>query len=309
MIAAYAMRGRMQAVMLAALFAVLAMLLPPLLIIGSAVVGLVTLRLGARRGLEVMAGGVVVAALAGVILLHDPALGLASLLFWLPVLMLGLLLRYSVSLSFTVQVALIIGLLPPLLEWIFLSSHGGNWLHLLDPLRQALTESKMLEPEQVTEVMNWLSIWLGAFMAGGLFLQVCLGLFLARSWQAKLYNPGGFRQEFQALRVTRPLIFLATVIGLLMLFGSGSQWSLVRILAVLLMLLLFFQGLAVLHSLLSRSRAGEAWLLGVYALLLFALPYMSVAVAATGYADAWLDFRKLDSQGRKDDSGEAGEDE
>lgn len=302
MMAAYAMRGRMQAALLAGLFAALAMALPPLMIISTALVGLVTLRLGGWRGLEVVGGATLLVTAIAALLPGNPVMGLASLLFWVPVLLLGVLLRYSVSFSLTLQVALLFGLIPPLLEWWWLPEQG--WQQLLEPLRQALTESKALAPDQVTEVMNWLGIWMTAFMAGGLLLQISLGLLLARGWQARLYHPGGFRQEFHALRVSPYLAYLATLAGLLMLWGPSAPWALLRVLALLLLVLFFFQGLAVLHALLAKGRSGEVWLLGLYALLLFALPYMAVAVAATGYADVWWNFRKLDDRLKRNSAGD-----
>lgn len=297
----------MQAVVAATLFALLALIFPPLVIASTAVVGLIAMRLGGRPGLEVILLSSLVLAVVGQGLFGNPSFAAVSLLIWVPVWVLGLVLRHSQNLSLTVQLALLLGLVPLALEFAF--PGGEGWGDLLGPLKESLEKSQVLPPEQGAEVMAWLALWLTAFMGAGLFLQTCLGLFLARSWQAKLYNPGGFRTEFHALRVSRPLVYGATLSLLALALTGGSQWPLVRLAAVLLMVILFLQGLAVMHALLARSRAGEVWMLGVYALLLFALPYMAVTLAATGFVDAWWDLRKADRKGRPNDAGDAGNDD
>ncbi|MEO5342810.1 MAG: YybS family protein [Gammaproteobacteria bacterium SHHR-1] len=292
MIASYAMRGRMQAIQLAMLFFVLALILPPLSILGSAIVGLVTLRQGGRSGLEVGLGASLATGLATWLLLNDPGLAIASLLFWAPLWGLALLLRYSGALGWTLQWGLLIGLLPWLMEWLFVDGSAGGMQQLLEPMRQSLTQAGVMTPDQAVELMDWLARWLVALVAGGLFLQLCLGLFLARGWQARLYNPGGFAGEFRRLRFSRALALLAAVLLLLGLLAGGAQWSWLRVLTLLLLILFFLQGLAVLHALLGRSPAGKPWLIGVYVLLFLAMPYMGLSLAATGYVDIWRDFRR-----------------
>ncbi|MBU0498770.1 MAG: DUF2232 domain-containing protein [Gammaproteobacteria bacterium] len=307
MIAAFVMRGRLQAVGAAILFALLALLFPPLVIASTAVIGLVAMRRGGRPGLEVILLSALILAVLGLGFFGNPSFAAVSLVVWLPVWVLGLVLRYSQNLSLTVQLALLLGLVPLALEFFVSGTEG--WGELLGPLKESLEKSQVLPPDEGAEVMAWLALWLTAFMGAGLFLQTCLGLFLARSWQAKLYNPGGFRTEFHAFRVSRTLAYAATLFLLLLFLVGGSQWSLVRLAAVMMLVIYFLQGLAVMHALLARSRVGEAWMLGVYALLVFALPYMAMTLAATGFVDAWWDLRKADRKGRPNDAGDAGDDD
>jgi hypothetical protein len=291
----------MQAIQMAMLFFVLALVLPPLSILGSAVVGLVSLRQGWRSGLEVGLGASLATGLATWLLLGDASLALGSLLFWAPLWLLALLLRYSAALGWTLQWGLLIGLLPWLVELIFLgnrvSAGSGDIQLLLEPLRQSLVQNGVMSAEQAVEVINWMARWLVALVSAGLFAQLCLGLFLARSWQARLYNPGGFGQEFRHLRFSRGLALLALVLLVLTLVGGGLHASWMRVLALLLLILFFLQGLAVLHALLGRASSGRGWLIGVYVLLFLAMPYMGLTLAATGYVDVWRDFRRL-AEGR-----------
>ncbi len=297
---AFAMQDRAKAVLATTLFALLAILLPLLAIPSAALVGLVTLRLGLQRGFEVVAlSGLVVLAVGAT--LGSLGLPLAFLLIWLPAWLLAGLWRLSGSLSLTLEVGLLVAVVPLSLEALFFSTQSGGWIELLKPVLDSLIQEKVLDPEQRAELANLLSLWMTASIAGFFYVQTCLGLFLARAWQARLYNPKGFGREFRQWGVSQPLLYLATLLFLAVLLLGATQWWAVRILTVLLIVLFLFQGLAVVHAFLANSAMGRPWLIGVYLLLLFAPPYMQMALAATGFADAWVDLRRDRTANGNDD--------
>ena len=59
------------------------------------------------------------------------------------------------------------------------------------------------------------------------------------------------------------------------------------------------QGLAVVHSLRSRSGVHQVWLVVLYVLLFIAMVHTALALAAVGLADVWLDFRARFRAGSK----------
>lgn len=73
-------------------------------------------------------------------------------------------------------------------------------------------------------------------------LGVILSLLLARWWQALLFNPGGFREEFQGLRLDIRLVALSLVLalGLMQVPKAGGG-------ILIVMLPLFFAGLGFIH--------------------------------------------------------------
>lgn len=293
----------MQAVLSTTVPAVLSLLLPPLMIISSAVVGLVTLRLGGRRGGEVMLLALVASAILGQLALGGPTVAIAMLVVWLPIYALALMLRLTSSLSLTVQTAMVLGIVPLLLELYYFSSSGTDWQTFLEPLKQSLIKAQLIGEAESQALMEWMALWLTGIFAAGLFIQICLGLFLARHWQAKLYNPGGFGAEFRAFKVSRPVAYVAAAVLMFYFLLNGGDWALVRTLMMVLVALFFLQGLAVLHALLNGAQG--FWLIGVYLLLLFALPYMVMTLAATGFADAWWNFRLNAGAGRSNGDGSA----
>lgn len=303
MLAAYALKGRTQATGLVTLFFALGLLIPPLSILALALVTLIGLRLGARPGLEVAIAASLIVGISSLVLLGSATAGFAMAILWIPMLLLALMLRYSGSLAMTLEFALLLALLIPVLGGLLVGNEADAWQKLLQPLEQQLQSSGALSAEESRSFVEGLGRWLPALLATGFFLQQALALFLARSWQAKLFNPGGFQQEFHQLRVSKWLTWGATALLLGIWLLDASQWSLGRSLIALLGVIFLLQGLAVLHALLAKASSGQFWLIGIYALLLLALPYMGMMLAVTGYLDAWRDFRRMNENPTSPDAG------
>jgi hypothetical protein len=291
-LASFVMQGQFQAMAVVAALALFAVILPPLGIISAAAVGLVTLRQGPvpAVSLVVMAGALV--GLAGLLLLGQP-LGIvaAALLLWLPMLVLGTVLRLTRSLAFGLEAALLFGVLLIGLYSVQAGDATDMWKEILEPVSQALLEAQVLTQEQRVALLDELVRWMPGILATGFVLQMILGLFLARGWQAQLYNPGGFRAEFHALRLHAGIAYLALLLWLFMLFGPATGLDWVRYLGLLLLMGFSLQGLAVVHGGVAKAGLRIAWLAAVYVLLFLAMSHALLLLAGLGMADHWIDFR------------------
>jgi hypothetical protein len=49
--------------------------------------------------------------------------------------------------------------------------------------------------------------------------------------------------------------------------------------------------LSLVHAVQTGLRASVFWLVAMYAMLIFAMPYVIGALAIAGFADSWIDFR------------------
>lgn len=117
-----------------------------------------------------------------------------------------------------------------------------------------------------------------------MILSVAL-LMLGRSMQAMLYNPGGFREEFHALRIgqTATLVLVGLILLVNIVEGLPEAW--IFYLAVPFV----FAGLALAHALVARKNASVFWLVAMYMLLVFpTVMYLLILVAIV---DSWYDFR------------------
>jgi hypothetical protein len=293
LLASYVMRGRSQAVMATTLLGVLSLLMAPLSILSSAVVALVALRRGGREGLLVAVLATLACALLALLSQGNlaPALGFFALL-WLPAWFLGSLLRASRSLALALQGALLLGVALIVAYYAQSADPVAEWRDLLEPFSQRLVDSQLILEPQRAELVERLALWMTGILAAVYQLQLMASLLLARWWQAMLYNPGGFRQEFHGLRLHRLLAYGGLPVLLLALLtehdGAGQV---VDYAAMLLVTAFFVQGLALVHGLVGKMGANPGWLVAMYMLLFLAMPHMVALLFIAGYADAWFDFR------------------
>jgi len=284
------MRGRSQATLIAAAFAVLSLIAPVVGLISSAVIALVTLRKGAEEGLIVgalagFAGGLLAFAALGTL---RPAIGFV-LILWLPVWVLGLVLRQTRALALTVQVAALFGLLVVVGIHLLAGDPAAYWMELLDPVRRSLVESNVIDAAVSERLLAQAARWMTEAFAATFYFQLLLALFIGRWWQALLYNPGGFGAEFRALRVHPGVAYPALGLAVVALLLDGAMWA--TDLLLLLAPLFFLQGMAIVHGLAHTYSTHRGWLVGFYGLLLLAMPYAEMLVAGFGFLDSWVDLR------------------
>ncbi|MCP4126850.1 MAG: DUF2232 domain-containing protein [Gammaproteobacteria bacterium] len=299
LLASFVMQGRSQAVMAIGVLSLLSLLFPPLSIISSAVVALVTLRRGPQDGLFVTLLGTAACALLAMLVQVDAISVVGfTLLLWLPVWILALLLRSSSSLALTTTIALVFGLLVIVVYYVEFSDPVVEWRKLLEPLLQSFNQTQTLETDQQIRLLDVLSHWMTGLMAAGFFLQLVISVLLARWWQSLLYNPGGYRSEFHQLRLPRALaMFTVAVVGLLLLdMDVGSP--MLDYLAMLLITAYLLQGLALAHGIRAQLGVSQGWLFAMYVLLFIAVPHMVITLATAGIADAWLDLRSRIGKGK-----------
>jgi hypothetical protein len=266
-------------------------MLPFIGILGSACAGLVFLRQGASAGFKTLLLSTLAIALLMALMIGNPlpAVGVV-LVLWLPIAILGLVLRNTRSLAFTTQVAVGFGLVVVLIQYLVLGEPALFWQEYLQPLGQRYVASGLLDQPQSQQLIEQLSVVMCGLVAVVYMLQLLCSLYLARWWQAMLYNPGGFSKEFHQLRV-HWLVGAAGALALLFLLipGEHAPVTLNCIGAVFLGLLLL-QGLAVAHGLFKGIKSARLWLVLIYLLLIF-MPQMVMALASIGLMDVWIDFR------------------
>ena len=289
-LATFIMRGYSQAALVAAVAALLSLLMPLLGPISAAAVGLVTLRNGMRQGLLVSAlatlgaGGLAALALGS----PWPALGILAV-FWLPVWILAAVLRVSRSLAITVQFAAMLGLALVLVFHALVGDPAAYWLQLLEPLRQTLVADGLVEADASQALFGELANWMTGSFAAALVFQLLAGLSIARWWQAALYNPGGFGEEFRDFRL-HPAVGVAMLV-LMALLGVVQGAGLIADVLLVLGIPLVLQGLAVAHGVRRITGAGVSWLVGLYLLLVLFMAQALLLTACVGLVDLWADIR------------------
>ncbi len=299
-LAAYIMRGQPQAMIAVTACASLALvLLPlswPLAYLSAAGVGLVTLVQGSTEGGKTLLGAILIQVVIGLLVLGSPALALVfALSLWLPAWILSSVMRATCSLVLPMQVLLVLGLLSVILAYVIIGDPAAWWYnHVVNEVIPTLEKANIdfqqgSEFEQrlvsatklMTGVLVMISVW--GMMAG---------LLVARWWQAQLYRPGAFAEEFSALSLGRIVAMFGILLAVLAMFAQGLLAELASNLLLVMIGLLLLQGLAIVHTLVARFKAHNIWLVMLYMMLVFFMPYMLLMVAIMGLMDNWLDFRK-----------------
>ncbi len=303
--AAFVMRGRIQAMLVAALFGILSLLLPiaqPLMtVVSGAVVALVALRLGAREGIFVVVGAALGVSALTLMMLGNPAPGLVfAAVVWLPAWLLALLLRATICLALAFQASALLGGLIVLAVYTALPDPAAWWGKMFETVMlPAMQQAGMGGADQVRQVLGAVLSRMTGILAGAQVLTLLFSLLIARWWQALLYNPGGFGSEFYALHLGNRLAYPALIVLGAGLFVSGSIGDAAKDLLVVLTGVYMLQGLAVAHGVAAAAKANPVWLMTLYTLMAILLPFVAVALAGVGLADNWLNIRSYFGVNRK----------
>lgn len=296
-IANFAMQGRWSAALATAALSLLAIIVPPLSYLASGVIVLTTLRMGPKEGLLVVFASLVVFTGFAMLLLGNFAIAAGLLLAGLlPIYLVTLVLGYTRSLSLSVLAAAGLGLLLVLGMHLVVAEPAAWWQQMLQPFMEALQQQPGWQHNQAQTdaVMVSIASLMTGFLGAGLTLNALFGLFIGRSWQSRLYNPGGFAEEFVNLQLGKPAALLTVLLVILSLSPIKDNVSLLVDFLPVMMLIFVIQGLAVVHRRLSQRQNGK-FVFAMYmvlTVLMFMIPPLAVVLAMIGVLEQWRNFRK-----------------
>lgn len=275
-LAQYVMRGPLQAGGVAAVTTAV----PLLFWIGAAVVGLVILRLGISQGLNVGLWALL-PALGWSWFGQDPT----ALAVLLQVMLMASVLRTTSSWERALLggsfLAIVTGLMLPVVYPGLLDDLVQAGVSFYEQYNADVAQSLGGNLEQVIrDTMN--ASMAGTYLATGIGMTM-----LARAWQAGLYNPGGFRKEFHALRLS-PAVAVVCAITMVIgpVLGLNSM-----LLAWVAGTPLFLASLALVHGIVGRKKLSGQWLVLFYIALVLLGPSLMILLVVLAFVDSWLDIR------------------
>jgi hypothetical protein len=254
---------------------------------GAAIVALVTLRKGSAEGLWLLLWASLPA-----LLLSRISGDSSTLVLLLGTGVLALVLRGTVSLTLTALASAGVGLATGLGLLAFgqplLVELASLFEQFFAALEQQAGESGGASLALRAPTTGQLAGMMGT--ANGAMSFLCLAL--ARYWQAALYNPGGFGDEFRALRLPPALVWGLALAAI----GVASMGLAYRSWAAALLLPLTVAGFALLHARARFKGQSSFWLGGVYtAWLVFDAAKLALVVLVL--ADSVTNFRRRWPQG------------
>ena len=276
-LAEWAMRGPKQAIGLATLFACV----PMLFWVSGAIVSLVVLRRGVDQGVKVLAWALLpaiawaamgqFATITGLVATTAMACVLRQTVSWqktlLALLPVGALVAFITAQLAPQQISMLSEMVLKFISEF--TQHG-------DQRSVDIGSLKPLVEYGVIGMLSWFNL-----------VSCIIGLVLARSWQAQLFNPGGFREEFHQIKL--PALIALTL--LMFTLGGSTLAPFMLVVAPVATLPLLVSGLALFHGLVEMRQLSKVWLVAFYALLVFITQLMYPVIVLTACLDSVFDFR------------------
>lgn len=267
---------------------------PVVLTLSGATIAFVVLRHGQNAGISTaLMAAVMVLGVAFVLQLFSIKIVLFMSVGWLGTFALAVVLRRTVSLDFAVLTAVpvsaIVALAARQYQTEFMDFWHGEFTKSLGPGIAELqaNPSGAVTAEQFSQLLVDMSRLMAVSIGNWAILVVLCGLFIARYWQAQLFNAGGFQKEFHALSLGKHAAIACIISVVLAIIFEGPIWL---SLASAMVFVFFLQGLAIVHSIVKQRGMNPRWLVGMYALAI--LPNTVLLLGALGMADNLFRFRQ-----------------
>jgi uncharacterized protein YybS (DUF2232 family) len=292
-LAGYAVRGPAQGALVASSTLLLSMMIPPLVVFSGAVVALVWLRKGPRDGAVVALLGLAVAALIARLSGIGPLAPLVvAVSCWVPALVMAAVLRHTVTLSLAMLSGASLAILAAIAVHMAIADPAAEWRAFFSALFNNAEVSEQLQLGGNEEVWQEFLAKTSEYMTGiycsMLFLMAAFSVLLARGWQARLFNPGGLQKEFHALRYGKTMSIAGAVVLAVAMF---LQLPIAKTIAIVVIAVFAFQGMAVIHALVAGKGLSVGWLVLIYIIGLIKVEAV-LAIGLVGIADAWINFRQ-----------------
>ena len=274
-LASFIMRGRVQASAVAAVGNALPLITP-------ATIGLVALRKGFSEGGLICLWGLLPVFLTYFYSDSNQFFVLLTACNFLNILLVCGILRYRGDWEMTVVSLVIISIiLMGSLLLIFQQDFEVLVQRLIEVFeeasRQTNIESLKIEKSSIAVFTTWTIV-----------LNTFLGVAIARWWQSIIFNPGGFKKEFQGIRLNRKLLILIFSILILSsaIFNQYSNWAYLSIFPLVV------GGLSLFHWLVNEKHLGKVPIIFTYVFMVLFTPFVILILALLGTVDCFYNVRQ-----------------
>ncbi|MDI1352250.1 MAG: hypothetical protein PSV35_05695 [bacterium] len=255
--------------------------------ISVALVSLIALRKGAKSGFEVMLPALVIHSIPLLVLVPLESALINTLVAYIPCYLAALTLRQTKSWQMVFGVLLI----QAVIAFLAIQLIAPNFvIEQFNQLKQLFTHYKEFQQLMDSSMgglssMIWAQLFFGIQILS-VVVSATISLMFARSIQAKLFLPGGFKQELSEFRSGK-LAFLV-LIGILI----ASYYEILWALNLLPLILCYFliSGFNLVYIVLARKRHVRVFIL-LFLLILFKPSLMLFAYIIFGSLDSLFNFR------------------
>ena len=291
--ASFIMAGRMQAAIFVVLSTLISLVLSPLIVFSNAAIALITLRKGWQQGILYALLASITLVVVSVLLQQQASSALiAGIATWLPMVLIASALAVTNSWGKTLQLTLLLGTAGVLLFHLTHPDASAFWKPVLEQVKPLLLKTQQtyqLSEGKIDDIINNAAYWMTGIFAATFAIITTLSLIIARNWQALLYNPGGFGEEFRQIAIGKQAS-IAFIVGIVIAVITANY--LIIELIMVGVAVFMFQGLSLAHSIVKQRDMDVRWLVGLYVLMFLLLMQMIVLLATFGLVDNFADFRR-----------------
>ena len=289
--ASFLMAGRIQAAIFVIVSTLISLMLPPLIVFCNAAIALITLRKGWQQGIIFTLLATATLVFISIAVKQNAGSGvIAGLVNWLPMVLLASTLAMTQSWDKTLLLISALSAAGVLLFHLINPDAQAFWQPMLEQMKPMLQNMQTSQnADKLDEAINNAASWMTGTFAAALVIITILSLIIARSWQAQLYNPGGFGKEFRQIRLGKQTS-MALIVAIAVALLSGKQIIIELIMVGLAVFM--FQGLSLAHALVKQRGMNTRWLVGLYILMVLLPVQMIVLLATFGIIDNFSDFRQ-----------------
>lgn len=270
-IAEFAMRSRYYAIAMS----MTAAALPLLGWLGTVIVALVCLRQGVAAGGLVLLWTLLPVGVS-IYLIGDPSPAIVLI----GTFVMAVLLRQTTSWELVLIAAVILAAAGSMIFSLTSGQLLDEVVAVYQNYQSQVDATLVVQPEELKTML------LGVF-ALGLALAMTVLIIIARWCQAALYNPGGFKKEFHALRLS-PALGMAIVVMMLVCYLFADQLG--RWLPLVSMPLMF-AAIALMHWTVAAKGLSKNWVVAFYGSLLVLFQLVYPLLASVALMDSWFNLR------------------
>ena len=270
-------------------FSLLTFIFPLAAVAAGGTVVLVTLHAGPKNGILIAASAATGLAVCSVAFLGHPVLGIsATLSLFIPSLILAAIYYRTQSFSFSLQAAVILGIVAFLGLSLALPDINRVWENVLSNMLGTWLDAQNYTAERKTQLIQVSAQFMSGMLIASIVLLHSGALMLGRWWQCLRNDNSDFREEFFEFRLGKVLAIAALLLGALAIFSDSAFAAQICIIGGILF---FLQGMAVIHKVTGAMTKGKVWLIITYMLVIF-IPQAFFIVMLLGLSEEFINIRK-----------------
>jgi hypothetical protein len=208
--------------------------------------------------------------------------------------LLALVLYQSRSLALTLLITAVLGGAIVMAVYALVDAPAQWWYsHVIEQLLPMMKQAGMEIPDKAAfeaDMRDASRIMTGT-LAAIISFGLAVSLLIARWWQSEVTRPGAFGDEYRNLRLGATAAVITALLVVPAWITNGGFAEITSNLLIVALVLFMFQGLALGHAVVKQFGNNPAWLVVMYVVIVFSVPYGLLFAAVLGVLDNWFDFR------------------